>query len=313
MPRKKKEPSPPPAPDRSIKCAFCQKELNPPTDAVTFIGVGKWRDGPGSFLAVFSAKAHDGQENPCFRNGMSWATKFTNEKPVLLTFPEWKARTTRRSVNAIRAANGRYELNLTESHLNCFYFLETKHASTAAKAKEIVGRWQADWSLLPEDVPDIDQIERDALHAEEVQRIRNMRLNEAPPTIAKVELPEELKKELDRHSDKYMKHFLANISAGGDDCKSCCISRGMRKLCVIGMYLPLIQQSLDMMSMVRESASLSCFMGSCRKVFDDAVKSLCDELKIKPDDETHNEAARKRNKKDIRLAKALIEKYRIKT
>ena len=62
MPRKKTT-SPPPVPSvRRIQCAFCQKELNPPTDDVTFIGVGKWRDGPGYFHAVCSAKTPDGQE-----------------------------------------------------------------------------------------------------------------------------------------------------------------------------------------------------------------------------------------------------------
>lgn len=275
--------------------------------------MGKRRDSPGLFHAVCSAKTHDGQENPCLLNGMSWATKFTKEKPVLLTFQEWKARPTRRSVNATRAANGRYELNLTESHLNCFYFLETKHASTAAKAKESSGAGKPTGACRRKTFLTSTSQNGMPFTLKKFNEFGKMRLNEAQLPIAKVELPEDLKKELDRHSDKFTKHFLANISAGGDDCKSCCISRGMRKLSVIGMYLPLIQQSLDMMSMVKESASLACFMGSCRRVFDDAVKSLCDELKIKPDDETHNEAARKRNEKDIQLAKALIEKYGIKT
>ena len=142
MPRKKTDqtpPPPPPAQTRSIECAFCQKELNPLTEAVTFIGMGKWRDGPGLFHAVCSAKTPDGKENPCFLNGMSWATKFTKEKPVLMTFEEWKAKPIRRRVTAFRAVNGRYQLHLTESHLNSFYFIENKRASNAAKAKEIVG------------------------------------------------------------------------------------------------------------------------------------------------------------------------------
>jgi hypothetical protein len=137
MPRTKKEQAPPPAPVRPIQCAFCQKELNPPTDAVTFIGIGKWRDGPGYFHAVCSAKTPDGQDNPCFLNGMAWATNNVKQEPVCMTFEEWKARPIRRSVSATRAANGRYELRLTESHLNCIFFLETKHAPNADKAKNI--------------------------------------------------------------------------------------------------------------------------------------------------------------------------------
>lgn len=41
-------------------------------------------------------------------------------------------------VSTSRGANGRYELQLTESHLNCFFFLDTKHASNAEKARELI-------------------------------------------------------------------------------------------------------------------------------------------------------------------------------
>ena len=162
MPRKKKELAPPPSPVRSIKCASCQKELNPLTDEVTFIGVGKWRDGPGLFHAVCSAKTPDNEENSCFKGGIAWARMTTGKEPVCMTFEEWKARPTRRHVSATRTANGRYELRLTESHLNCVYFLETKPAANADKAKEVARRWQADWCLSQEDIPDIDQSEREA-------------------------------------------------------------------------------------------------------------------------------------------------------
>lgn len=64
MPRKKKEQTLlPPAQTRSIECAFCQKELNPLTEGVAFIGMGKWRDGPGLFHAVCTAKTPEGKEN----------------------------------------------------------------------------------------------------------------------------------------------------------------------------------------------------------------------------------------------------------
>ncbi len=71
MPRKKKEPNTPPAPVRPIRCACCHKELNPLTDEVTFIGMGKWRGGPGLFHAVCSATTPDNGENPCFVSGMT--------------------------------------------------------------------------------------------------------------------------------------------------------------------------------------------------------------------------------------------------
>src|ERR1035438_833021 len=87
------------------------------------------------------------KENPCFLSGMSWATNNGKQEPVCMTFEEWKARPIRRSASATSAANGRYELHLIESHLNCVYFVETKHAANAEKAKEVVGRWQADWGL----------------------------------------------------------------------------------------------------------------------------------------------------------------------
>jgi hypothetical protein len=303
MSRKKKEQAPPLTPVRPIECAFCQKELNPLTDEVTFIGVGKWRDGPGLFHAVCSAKTPDNEENPCFKNGMAWATKIVKKEPVCMTFEQWKARPTRRNVAATRAAGGRYELRLTESHLNCVYFLETKHAANAEKAKEVVRRWQTDWGLSPDDVPDIDQSEREARQAEDAQRIMR-------PTVAKVEMPEELSRELQRHFDTHLDHLRANPTAGGDDCESCRISRGMKKLYAIRIWLPVIQQSLETMKMVKESsAPIGRLMKDCQKISDDAMKSLYDELDLKPKDEQHNESASKRSAEEMRLAKELVEKY----
>ncbi len=91
MPRKKKEPSPPPAPDRPIKCAFCQKELDPQKGEATFIGMGKWRDGPGLFHAVCSGRTQEDEDNPCLQSGIAWATKFAKNEPVLFSYEQWKA------------------------------------------------------------------------------------------------------------------------------------------------------------------------------------------------------------------------------
>jgi hypothetical protein len=314
MPRKKREPAPPCRPPRPIRCAFCQKELNPQTDEVAFIGVGKWRDSPGYFHAVCSVKDHDGQENPCFSKGMAWATNNVGQQPVCMTYQEWIARPIRRRVTATRAANGRYELRLTESHLNCIYFLETKHAANADKAKVIVGRWQADWSLSQEDAPDLDRLELDARQAEEFQRIQEIRLTDNSPAAARLPIPEELEKELHRHCEVHGKHLVANLATGGDDCDSCRISRGIRKLYAIAAWLPVIQQSFDTIKMIKESsAPLSNHMRECRRILDDATKSLFDVLEIKPQDEQHNESARKQNEEDIRLAKAMVAKYGVKS
>lgn len=236
--------------------------------------------------------------------------KFTKEKPVQLSIQEWKARPIRRTIKAIRAENGKYDLTLVEHHLHCIYFLETKNSLAISKAKELVLRWQDEWGLDVESVPDIERLERDASEANKVKQIQEMRLDEAL-NREKVELPEQLKKEMDRHSAKYLKHLFADIESGGDDCKSCCIIRGIRKLCVIQLYLPLIYQSLGMMDMVNESAYLDSFRGSCRKLFDDTMELLCKEMNIKQGDDSNNKAAQQRNLKDIRLAKSLMEKHRV--
>jgi hypothetical protein len=193
--------------------------------------------------------------------------------------------------------------------LNCIYFLETKKSLTVSKAKELVLRWQDEWGLDVESVPDIERLERDASEATKVKQIQEMKLDEATLNREKVELPEQLRKEMDRHSAKYLKHLFADIAAGGDDCKSCCIIRGIRKLCVIQLYLPLIYQSLGMLDMVNESAYLDSFRGSCRKVFDNTMELLCKEMSIKHGNDSHNKAAQQRNLKDIRLAKSLMEKH----
>jgi hypothetical protein len=315
MPRKKKDQTPPPpAQTRSIECAFCQKELNPLTDAVRFIGMGKWRDGPGIVHAVCSAKTQEGQENPCFVNGMAWAMKFTKEKPVVMSFDEWKALPVRRRATASRSASGRYELHLTESHLNSIYFIEHKRASNAVRARDVIERWQSDWSLRPEDIPDIDKLEREAHQDDEVERIRNMPLKETHPAAVQAELPEELKKEMDRHTEKYFEHFRKNVLADGDECKSCRISRGMKKLHAIALWLPAIERAIETIGAIKESGdSFGCFMTDCRKLLNNATGSLCEAMGLKPDDENHNEIARKRNDEDIRFAKTMLKKYGVKS
>ena len=175
MPKKKIGPTPA-APERPIVCAFCQKELDSLIDEFTFIGTGKWRDGPALFHAACDSKTQEGQGNPCFLNGMSWAIKFAREKPVQLSFQEWKARPIRRNIKAIRAENGKYDLTLVEHHLHCIYFLETKNSLTISKAKELVLRWQGEWGLDVESVPDIERLERDASEANKVKQIQEMRL-----------------------------------------------------------------------------------------------------------------------------------------
>ena len=305
MPRKKKDQAPPPVPTRTIECAFCQKELNPQTDSVTFIGMGKWRGGPGLVHAVCSAKTSDGQDNPCFISGMTWATKFTREKPILMTFEEWKVLPLHRRATASRSANGRYRLQLTEFHLNCFYFLEHKHAANAEKAKAIIRNWQTVWSLFPEDIPDVDQLERKARHEAEMERFHKMPLTESPPPM--LELPEELKKELDRHTEKYFEHFRKNVLADGDECKSCRISRGMKKLHAIALWYPVIERAIETIGTIKESGdSFGCFLADCRKLLDKATGSLYEALGLKPDDEKNNEVAHKRNEKDIRSFREML-------
>lgn len=219
MARKKKETlPPPPASVRPIHCGFCQKELNPATDQITFIGVGKWRDGPGFVHAVCSPKTPDDQDNPCFLSGISWATNILRQQPVCMTFEEWKARPVRRHILATRAANGRYDLQLNEAHLNCYHFLETKRSPNATKAKEIVERWQAAWGLESDDIPDIDKMEQDALSKLHAREVLTKALEEQP-AVPTVEMPEALKEELHRHSTKAIEHLLANIHENGDDCK----------------------------------------------------------------------------------------------
>jgi len=83
--------------------------------------------------------------------------------PICMTFEEWKARPIRRHAFVTRAANGRYELQLVESHLNSYYFMETTHAASADKAHEVLRRWQAHWDISPEDLPEIEKMEEKAL------------------------------------------------------------------------------------------------------------------------------------------------------
>lgn len=189
-----------------------------------------------------------------------------------MTFEEWKAKPIRRRVTAFRAANGRHQLHLTESHLNSFYFIENKRASNAVKAKDVVERWLSDWSLQPEDIPDIDKLEIDAHHDEELQRLRNMPLNEAQLAAVQAELPEELNKELDRHTEGYFEHFRKNVLADGDEYKSCRISRGMKKLHAIALWRPVIERALDTIGTIKESGdSFGCFMVDCRKLLGNAT------------------------------------------
>jgi hypothetical protein len=119
-----------------------------------------------------------------------------------------------------------------------------------------------------------------------------------------------LKKELDRHLEKHLEHFRKNVLGDGDDCKSCRISRGMKKLQAIAVWRPVIEESLETMRTLKKSdASFGCFLTDCRNILDNATMSLCKAMNLKLDDEKHNESARKRNEKDLQCAKALIEKY----
>ena len=314
MPRKKKEQIRPPAPVRLIHCAFCQKELNPLTDEVRFIGVGKWRDDHGYFHAVCAARTPEGDDNPCFLSGMAWATKLVGQQSICLSYDEWKGRPVCRRISATRRENSRYELNLTETHLNCVYFVETKNAANPEKAKEVVRLWQVDWCIPPQDVPDIDQFESEAHQAGEIHRLQTLRLSDDQTAATTVDFPDELLRELHRHSDKHLKHLVANPISGGDNCKSCRISRGMKKLYAISQWFPVIQESLETMRIVKQSSiPLSSLMSKGQELFDDALKLLMDALDFKPNDEKHNELARKRNSDEIKLAKALVEKYGVKT
>ena len=84
-----------------------------------------------------------------------------------------------------------------------------------------------------------------------------MRLTESQTAPAKVPIPEALEKELHRHSEVHVKHLLANLKTGGDDCESCRISRGIKKLYTIAVWLPVIQQSLETMKMIGNRSSNS--------------------------------------------------------
>ena len=311
MARKKKESAPPPAPVRPIHCGFCQKELDPAADQVTFIGVGKWRGGPGFVHAVCSAKTPEGEENPCFVSGMSWATNILKQQPVCMSYEQWKARPVRRHILATRAANGRYELQLSEAQLNCYYFLEKKLAPNADKAKEIVARWQSAWGLEPDDIPDIDKVETDSVRAYRAKQVvQNVPLDCGPSVKEPIEISSEAKREIRRHTDRHFKHSLKFILTNGDNCVSCRITRGMRKLRAISLWVPVLEQTLETMRLIVESGGrYASFMVDCRKAYDDALKSLQRALDLKPDDEEHNKKARRRNLTDIRYAHDFVEKH----
>ena len=149
------------------------------------------RNWPGLFHAVCSAKTPDNRENPCVVRGMN-----VGHDPICMTFEEWKARPIRRHAFVTRAANGRYELQLVESHLNSYYFMETTHAASADKAHEVLRRWQADWDISPEDLPEIEKMEEKALRqqalkaAKTSEAVKLVQLLSAPtdepcPTLAK--------------------------------------------------------------------------------------------------------------------------------
>ena len=126
------------------------------------------------------------------------------------------------------------------------------------------------------------------------------------PTIHSVEIPKELEEELDRHSKKSLKHFLAGKR---DDCKSCCIHRGIRKLIVMQGLVPLIEQSLAMMEEISQSSTLVLFMKDVRKFYDDNVNRLYKELGLDPNDSAANALAFERNAKDIRAVFDTFRKY----
>ena len=315
MPRKKKEPSPPPAPERSIKCAFCQKELDPQKDEITFIGMGKWRDGPGLFHAVCSARTPENEDNPCLQSGVAWATKFAKNEPVLFTYEQWKARPIRRKVMAIRSAKGRYEVYLTESHLNAVYILETKHAANAEKAKEIVTQWQSQWSISVEDSADVDEIETKARQSERNSSFPSAlsNLEQALSQEKKGELPSELVAELDRLAKTQARHRKKNILTNGDNCKACRIGRGIEKLILYTTYGPLLaayEEAAEEVSQMPFAAR--GMMDQYLKPMKAIKKTLYDGLDLKDDDDKHNEQAMKRNFGEMKLALEMMAKHSIK-
>ncbi len=305
MPRKKKESDTPPAPVHPIRCAFCQKELNPLTDEVTFIGVGKWRDGPGLFHAVCSAKTPDNGENPCFVSGMN-----VGHDPICMTFEEWKARPIRRRAFVTRAANGRYELHLIESHLNSFYFVETTHAASADEANEVLRRWQADWDISPEDLPEIEKMEEKALRQRTLKAAKKSEANEQQLAQEKVGLPSELVAEIERHSTTYSEHLLTSIKTDGDDCESCRICRGVKKLYLQANWLSLMQFALEMDEAIRHSPILPTqFLDRSGETCESIKRTICEGFGLKDDDDKHNVKAMKRNIDDMKAAIAMQAKF----
>ncbi len=310
MPYKKKEPDTPAAPARPIRCAFCKKELNPLTDEVTFIGMGKWRDGPGLFHAVCSAKTPDNRENPCFVSGMTLATKNEGHDPICMTFEEWKARPIRRHAFVTRVANGRYELQLIESHLNSYYFMETTHAASADKAHEVLRRWQADWDISPEDLPEIEKMAEKAPRQRTLKTAKKSEANEQRLSQEKVELPREFVAELERHSNTYLEHLLASIRTDGDDCESCRICRGFEKLYLQTNWFPLMQLSLEMDEAIRHSPILpKQFLDRSGETSESIMRTIREGFGLKDDDDKHNVKAMKRSIDDMKAARAMQAKF----
>jgi hypothetical protein len=317
MPRKKKveTPSilPPPASARPITCAFCQKELAPLTDAVTFVGWGKWRDGPAHFNAACSTSTPEQVENPCLKSAVAWVTAHMRQQPVLMTYDEWRARPIRRHVYASRMGNGRYSLQLVESHLNCFFFLEDKRVANSTKAAELAAKWQADWDISATDMPDIAGMEEEARRKPDPSLLQTSVVDQKIEQLERQrgEVPEELKAEISRHAKTYTRHLKKNHWNDVDECKSCKICRGIKKLYVQSEWIPLMDIHLAMLEEIALFPIAPSYLtGDFRKSFEKIVRTICETLDIKDGDDKHNDAAKKRNAAEIKLARAMVDKYR---
>ncbi len=227
-----------------------------------------------------------------------------------MTFEEWKARLIRRRAFVTRKASGRYELHLIESHLNSFYFVETTHATSADEANGVLHRWQADWDISPEDLPEIEKVEEKALRQRALRTAKKSEANEQQLAQEKVELPSELVAEIERHSTTYLEHLLTSIETDGDDCESCRICRGVKKLYLLANWLPLMQFSLKMDEAIGHCPILpEQFRDESRETSQSIKRTIREGFGLKDDDDKHNVKAMKRNVDDMRLAIAMQAKF----
>ena len=299
--------------DRPIKCGICEKALDPATDVVTFLGVGKRDGGRGLFLALCASKMPDGEDSPCVKKGVFWATNNLKQQPTLLSYEEWRAKPVNRTVQATRTTKGRYDLHLTELHLNSFYFLDRTSSKNAEQAKKVIEEWKSQWGIPEGNLPDIDRMESDAqAKAAEPEAVAHVldRLKHLERSSDKSNLPTELQREIDRHSKVHQEHSLNNVLTDGDDCESCRISRGIKKLFVVTHFGPLMGAALDMFKQVAQEPSLARLFGDgCTKQCKEIREVIYSTLNLDHKSEDHNEEAMRNNVEDVNLALAMIERH----